>query len=125
MDILEILAPILLIVLLASVLIGVWRGLVFEVLSVAGWVAAFFLAQWYADEAAAWLRAHAPIDYVPGLMHGDYQFANVMYRHGAPATLTAIVDTGPGSVMSTIFGQVTTLDKQCTFMPTIGSSVVP
>lgn len=42
-----------------------------------------------------------------------------------PTTLTAIVDTGSGSVMSTIFGQVTTLDKQCTFMPTIGSSVVP
>ena len=32
------------------------------------------------DEAAAWLRAHRPIDFVPGLMHGDYQFANVMYR---------------------------------------------
>ena len=42
-----------------------------------------------------------------------------------PTTLTAIVDTGSGSIMSTIFGQVTTLDKQCTFLPTIGSSVVP
>lgn len=42
-----------------------------------------------------------------------------------PATLTAIVDTGAGSIMSTIFGQVTTTEKQCTFMPTIGSSVVP
>jgi len=42
-----------------------------------------------------------------------------------PTTLTAIVDTGSGSVMSTIFGQVTTLDKQCTFMPTIGSTVIP
>lgn len=42
-----------------------------------------------------------------------------------PTTLTAIVDTGSGSIMSTIFGQVTTLDKQCTFMPTIGSAVVP
>lgn len=42
-----------------------------------------------------------------------------------PTTLTAIVDTGSGSIMSTIFGQVTTMDKQCTFMPTIGSSVVP
>lgn len=41
-----------------------------------------------------------------------------------PTTLTAIVDTGSGSIMSTIFGQVTTMDKQCTFMPTIGSSVV-
>ncbi|ORX05852.1 hypothetical protein AWC30_08510 [Mycolicibacillus trivialis] len=42
-----------------------------------------------------------------------------------PTTLTAIVDTGSGSVMSTIFGQVTTKDKQCQFMPTIGATVVP
>jgi hypothetical protein len=42
-----------------------------------------------------------------------------------PTTLTAIVDTGSGSLMSTIFGQVTTKDKQCQFMPTIGSTVVP
>jgi hypothetical protein len=42
-----------------------------------------------------------------------------------PTTLVAIADTGSGSIMSTIFGQVTTLDKQCTFMPTIGSTVVP
>ena len=32
------------------------------------------------DVASAWLREHKPIDYIPGLMHGDYQFANVMYR---------------------------------------------
>jgi aminoglycoside phosphotransferase (APT) family kinase protein len=44
------------------------------------------------DEAAAWLRAHQPKSYTPGIMHGDYQFANVMYRHGAPARLAAIVD---------------------------------
>jgi aminoglycoside phosphotransferase (APT) family kinase protein len=50
------------------------------------------------DEAAAWLRAHRPLDYVPGLMHGDYQFANVMYRHGAPARLAAIVDWEMGTV---------------------------
>jgi hypothetical protein len=42
-----------------------------------------------------------------------------------PTTLTAIVDTGSGSIMSTIFGQVTTKEKQCQFMPTIGSTVVP
>jgi hypothetical protein len=42
-----------------------------------------------------------------------------------PTTLTAIADTGSGSVMSTIFGQVTTKEKQCQFMPTIGSTVVP
>ncbi|WP_235653688.1 Rv1157c family protein [Mycolicibacter icosiumassiliensis] len=42
-----------------------------------------------------------------------------------PTTLTAIVDTGSGSVMSTIFGQVSTKDHQCNFLPTIGSTVVP
>ena len=50
------------------------------------------------DEAAAWLRAHRPIDYIPGLMHGDYQFANVMFQHGAPARLAAIVDWEMGTV---------------------------
>ena len=50
------------------------------------------------DEAAAWLRAHRPIDFIPGLMHGDYQFANVMYRDGAPAQLAAIVDWEMGTV---------------------------
>jgi len=50
------------------------------------------------DAASAWLGAHRPVDYVPGLMHGDYQFANVMFRHGAPAQLAAIVDWEMGTV---------------------------
>jgi aminoglycoside phosphotransferase (APT) family kinase protein len=50
------------------------------------------------DVAAAWLREHRPLDYVPGIMHGDYQFANVMYHHGAPARLAAIVDWEMGTV---------------------------
>ena len=50
------------------------------------------------DEAAAWLGAHQPLDYTPGLMHGDYQFANVMYHDGAPARLSAIVDWEMGTV---------------------------
>jgi aminoglycoside phosphotransferase (APT) family kinase protein len=49
-------------------------------------------------EAAAWLRARRPLDYVPGLMHGDYQFANVMFGHGGPARLAAIVDWEMGTV---------------------------
>jgi len=36
-----------------SFVIGVWRGLVFEVLSVFVWIAAFVLAQWFAPEVAA------------------------------------------------------------------------
>ena len=43
-------------------------------------------------ETAAWLRNHQPKHWTPGIMHGDYQFANVMYRHGAPAELAAIID---------------------------------
>ena len=50
------------------------------------------------DVAARWLREHRPLDYVPGLMHGDYQFANVMFRHGGPARLAAIVDWEMGTV---------------------------
>jgi aminoglycoside phosphotransferase (APT) family kinase protein len=50
------------------------------------------------DVAAAWLRAHRPLDFIPGIMHGDYQFANVMYAHGAPARLAAIVDWEMGTV---------------------------
>ncbi|HUN31570.1 MAG TPA: phosphotransferase family protein [Trebonia sp.] len=49
-------------------------------------------------EAAAWLRAHQPLDYIPGIMHGDYQFANVMFRHGGPARLAALVDWEMGTV---------------------------
>jgi aminoglycoside phosphotransferase (APT) family kinase protein len=44
------------------------------------------------DEAADWLRHNRPARYKPGIMHGDYQFANVMFAHGEPARLAAIVD---------------------------------
>ena len=40
-------------ILLASFLLGAWRGLVYEVLSVASWIAAFLLAQLFAPQVAA------------------------------------------------------------------------
>ena len=43
---------ILVAVLAASMLLGAWRGLVYEVLSVMGWIAAFVLAQWFAPDVA-------------------------------------------------------------------------
>jgi membrane protein required for colicin V production len=46
---------ILLSVLGASLLLGAWRGLVYEVLSVMSWIAAFVIAQWLAPDAAALL----------------------------------------------------------------------
>ena len=41
--------------LLLSLLIGAWRGLVYEILSLGTWVAAFVLAQWFAPLAAQYL----------------------------------------------------------------------
>ena len=43
---------ILIALLTASMLVGAWRGLVYEVLSVIGWIAPFLLAQWSAPEVA-------------------------------------------------------------------------
>ncbi len=42
-------------VLVVSMLVGAWRGLVFEVISVVSWIAAFVLAQWFAPAVAHWL----------------------------------------------------------------------
>jgi membrane protein required for colicin V production len=35
-----------------SLLLGAWRGLVYEVMSVLGWIAAFVVAQWLAGDVA-------------------------------------------------------------------------
>ena len=43
---------ILIAVLSASMVLGAWRGLVYEVLSVLGWIAAFLMAQWFAPDVA-------------------------------------------------------------------------
>ncbi len=47
-------------ILLASGLIGVLRGLVREVLSLIGWVVAFWVAYHYADVAAGWMPDSLP-----------------------------------------------------------------
>lgn len=44
------------------------------------------------DVASEWLRTHKPSHWEPGIIHGDYQFANAMFCHGAPARLAAMVD---------------------------------
>jgi aminoglycoside phosphotransferase (APT) family kinase protein len=44
-----------------------------------------------ADRVAEWLLAHLPKQGATGIVHGDYQFANVMYAHDAPR-LAAVVD---------------------------------
>src|SRR5262245_7063584 len=36
------------------------------------------------DEVAAWLDAHRPATFRPGIIHGDFHFANVLFRHDGP-----------------------------------------
>jgi len=62
---------IMLAVLAVSLALGAWRGLVYEVLSVLGWVASFVLAQWWAPEVAMKLPmsgAAEPIRYAAGFV---------------------------------------------------------
>jgi aminoglycoside phosphotransferase (APT) family kinase protein len=44
------------------------------------------------DTVAGWLESHRPVASPPAIMHGDYQLINVMFHHGAPARLAAVVD---------------------------------
>jgi membrane protein required for colicin V production len=60
---------VLITLLVLSVLLGLWRGLMFEVLSVVGWVVAFFVAQAWADDVVPWLpidRVAAPLQLAIG-----------------------------------------------------------
>lgn len=42
-------------VLVVSLFVGAWRGLVYELLSLVNWIAAFVLAQWFAPDVAHYL----------------------------------------------------------------------
>ncbi len=76
---------IMLAVLLDSLLLGAWRGLVFEVLSVVGWIAAFVLAQLFAPQVAALLPmagATEPVRYAAGFVA---LFVLVLFASGLAA----------------------------------------
>lgn len=74
--------------LVASMLLGAWRGLVYEVLSVIAWIAAFVVAQWLAPDAAAMLpveRAPEAGRYAVGFV---VVFIAVVFAGGLLAWLT-------------------------------------
>jgi membrane protein required for colicin V production len=50
----------MLVVLALSVLVGLFRGLVFELMSLVGWVVAYFAAVWFAPEAVRHLPVGTP-----------------------------------------------------------------
>jgi aminoglycoside phosphotransferase (APT) family kinase protein len=43
------------------------------------------------DEVGAWLDAHRPQNFVPGIIHGDFHFGNVLFDRNGPK-MTAMVD---------------------------------
>jgi aminoglycoside phosphotransferase (APT) family kinase protein len=43
-------------------------------------------------EVAAWLRAHQPRSGVPGIIHGDYQFLNVLFANDRPGRVAGVLD---------------------------------
>jgi membrane protein required for colicin V production len=49
-------------VLLVSVLLGAWRGLVYEVLSLLSWLVALVAARYFAQDMAQWLPMHGSSD---------------------------------------------------------------
>lgn len=56
-------------VLLTSLALGAWRGLIYEVFSVLSWIAAFILAQWFAPDVAQKLPmagSAEPVRYAAG-----------------------------------------------------------
>ena len=56
-------------VVVASLLLGLWRGLLYEVLALAGWVIAFLAARWAAPVVGGWLpmgESSEPLRYAAG-----------------------------------------------------------
>lgn len=98
-------------VLLISLVVGAWRGLVYEILSVANWIAAFVLAQWFAPAAAQWLPlsgASEVVRYVAGFV---VVFVAALFAGGLVAflirKLVAAVGLRPvDRVMGAAFGLV-------------------
>ena len=73
--------------LLASLMLGAWRGLVFELMSIAGWVLAFLVARWSADVVGNWLpmgESPEPLRYAAGFV---LVFIAVAFLCGMLATL--------------------------------------
>jgi membrane protein required for colicin V production len=73
--------------LLASLMLGAWRGLVFELMSIAGWLIAFLAARWAAAVVGDWLpmgESPEPLRYAAGFV---LVFIAVAFLCGMLATL--------------------------------------
>jgi membrane protein required for colicin V production len=94
-----------------SMLVGGWRGLVFEVLSVASWIAAFVLAQWFAPAAAQWLPmsgATEVVRYAAGfvLVFVAVIFTGALVAFVAKKLLAAVGLSPADRMLGALFGAV-------------------
>lgn len=78
-------------VLLLSMLVGAWRGLVVEVLSLANWAVAFVAAQWFAPALAAQLPMGGATDLI---------------RYGAAFVLVFVGAVFAGSILIWLTGKL-------------------
>ena len=98
-------------VLVTSMLLGAWRGLVYELISVASWIAAFVAAQWFAPQVGHWLPmagAGEPLRYAAGflLVFVASVFAGGLLAFAASKMVSA-VGLGPmDRLMGACFGMV-------------------
>ncbi|MCH7345523.1 CvpA family protein [Pelomonas sp. CA6] len=95
----------LLAMLAISVLLGLWRGLVFELLSIAGWVVAYLAAPYIAPYAQGWLpqeRLGPNLLHALGLVIG---FVLVLVVWGLSARmLRALIHASPLSALDRMGG---------------------
>lgn len=80
----------------ASMLLGLWRGLVYEVIVLIGWIAAFLGAQWFAPAVSAWLpvgEPDAPWRYAAAFV---LLFIVIAFAGGLAASLTRKLVTVAG-----------------------------
>ncbi len=78
-------------VLLLSTLMGAWRGLVYEVLSLANWALAFVLARHFSPAFAAWL---------------PMTNASETIRYGIAFVLLFVLSVFAGSLLMWLVGQL-------------------
>ena len=96
-------------VLLLSFLVGAWRGLVFELISLATWVAAFALAQWLAADVAQQLPMSGAGDAVRYAAGFGLTFVVAVFLGGVVAVLVKKLVTVVGlapfdRVLGAVFG---------------------
>lgn len=92
-------------IVVASVLVGLWRGLLFEVLSLAGWVAAYFGAPFVAPVVAGWLppeRLKPEVLEVASLVLA-FMLIIVVWSLAAKL-LRALIHATPLSIVDRLFG---------------------